>query len=74
MLNGGTLQYTGGAASIDRLFTVGTSGGTIDVEVTRRIDLNNPAAITISGILTLNGNTADTNTLAAVAELAAATR
>ena len=38
VLNGGTLRYTGGAASIDRLFTVGTSGGTIDVEGIRPAD------------------------------------
>ena len=45
MLNGGTLRYTGGAASIDRLFTVGTSGGTIDVEGSGALTLNNPGTI-----------------------------
>ena len=64
VFNGGALQYTGGAASIDRLFTVGTSGGTIDVEGSGGLTLNNPGAISMAGILTLTGNTADTNTLA----------
>jgi autotransporter-associated beta strand protein len=63
VLNGGTLQYTGGAASINRLITVATSGGTIDVEGFGALTLNNPGAISHSGSLTLNGNTADTNTL-----------
>jgi fibronectin-binding autotransporter adhesin len=65
VLNGGTLQYTGGAASINRLFNLGTSGGTIANEGTGPLTLNNPGAITLSGILTLSGSTADTNTLAA---------
>ena len=29
VLNGGTLVYTGSGATIDRLFTLGTGGGTI---------------------------------------------
>jgi autotransporter-associated beta strand protein len=65
VLNGGTLQYSGAAVSINRLFSVGTSGGTIANEGTGPLTLNNPAAITLSGALTLSGSTADTNTLAA---------
>jgi autotransporter-associated beta strand protein len=64
VLNGGALQYTGGAASINRLFTVSTSGGTIDNEGTGPLTLNNSGAVSHSGSLTLSGNTTDTNTLA----------
>lgn len=50
VLNGGTLQYTnGGAANIDRLFTVGTSGGTIDGSGNGGLDLNNTGSIGLSG-------------------------
>ena len=45
MLNGGTLQYTGGAASIDRLFTLGTGGGTIDASGTGALNLNNTGSL-----------------------------
>jgi autotransporter-associated beta strand protein len=64
VLDGGTLQYTGGAASIDRLFTVGTSGGTVDVEGAGALTLSNPGTISLGGTLTLNSDTADNNILA----------
>lgn len=64
VLNGGALQYAGGAVSVNRLFTVAPSGGAIDVEGTGSLNLNNPSAISHNGTLTLTGNTADTNTLA----------
>jgi autotransporter-associated beta strand protein len=64
VFNGGSLQYTGGVASIDRLFTVRGGGGTIDNEGTGPLTLNNPGVVNHGGRLTLNGNTADTNTLA----------
>ncbi len=71
VLNGGTLQYTGTGASIDRLFTLGTSGGTIE-------NANaGPGALVFSTTgplnyngngprgLTLTGTNADNNMLAA---------
>ena len=70
VLNGGTLQYTGGAAGIDRLFTLGTAGGTIDSSGSGALTLNNGASLGYSGngarTLTLSGADADGNTLAAV--------
>jgi fibronectin-binding autotransporter adhesin len=58
VLNGGTLQYTGGGATIDRLFTLGTGGGTIDDEGGGSLVLNN------SGSIVMNGTGARTLTLA----------
>jgi len=69
VFNGGTLQYTGGGASIDRMFTLGTGGGTIDASGSGALNLNNTGAVAYSGtgarVLTLTGTDADTNTLAA---------
>lgn len=63
VLNGGTLQYTGGGATSDRLFTLGTAGGTIDDEGGGQLWLKNPGLIAVSGAgartLTLAGNAAD---------------
>jgi autotransporter-associated beta strand protein len=60
VLNGGTLQYTGGGATSDHLFTLGTAGGTLDDEGGGQLWLNNPGAVVMSGtgarILTLTGN------------------
>ena len=60
VLNGGALSYTGGAASVDRLFTLGTSGGRIDSSGSGALNLNNPAAIGYiasgSRMLTLTGS------------------
>ena len=70
VLNGGALQYTGGAVSINRLFTLGTSGGTIDASGSGALDLNNTGSIAYSGtgarMLTLTGTYTGANTLAAV--------
>lgn len=70
VLNGGRLQYTGSGASIDRLFTLGTSGGTIDDSGTGALVFNNPGALGYNGngprTLTLAGADTDNNTLAAV--------
>src|SRR4029078_4465402 len=69
---GGTLQYTGaGAASSDRLFTLGTSGGTIDASAgAGALTLGNAGAVGLAGLgtrtLTLSANNAGANTLAAV--------
>ncbi len=64
VLNGGTLQYTGAGASIDHLFTLGTSGGIIDNEGGGTLAFTNPGAIGLSSsgprTLTLTGiGTAD---------------
>lgn len=68
-LNGGTLQYTGSGASIDRLFTLGTTGGAIDNSGSGALNLNNSGPLACSGTgprtLTLTGAEADDNTLAA---------
>jgi autotransporter-associated beta strand protein len=63
VFNGGGLQYNGAAASIDRLFNVAGTGGALDNEGTGALTLNNPGVVTLSGSLTLNGNTAFTNVL-----------
>ena len=68
MLDGGTLQYIGGAASSDRSFTVGLSGGTIDASGTDTLNLT-AAALGYSGngprTIGLTG-TGTSNVLAAV--------
>ena len=51
VLNGGTLQFFGlsGSGTSDRLFTLGTAGGTIDNEGGTALTLNNPGSIALSG-------------------------
>ena len=51
VLNGGTLQFLGfnGPATSDRLFTLGTAGGTIDNEGGTTLTLNNPGSVALSG-------------------------
>ena len=71
VFNGGAMQYlNGGAASIDRLFSVGTGGGTIDASGNGALVLANTAAMGPPGsgprALNLIGATVDTNTLAAM--------
>jgi len=69
VLNGGTLSYAGGAASIDRLFTVGTGGGAIVASGSDALNLNNSGSVGLSGagarVLTLRGANTNDNTLAA---------
>ena len=67
MLDTGSLLYTGGAASIDRLFSLGTGGGTIDVEGSGALNLNNTGAVgySDSGARVLNLVGLGINTLAA---------
>jgi fibronectin-binding autotransporter adhesin len=48
VLNGGTLQYTGAAASTDRLFTLGPAGGVIDASGTGKIVWSNTGLIAFS--------------------------
>jgi fibronectin-binding autotransporter adhesin len=68
VLDGGSLVYTGTGAQIDRLFTLGTSGGTIDDEASGPLVFNSFGSIAYTGNgprgLTLHGSGTDTNTLA----------
>ncbi|WP_395730163.1 autotransporter-associated beta strand repeat-containing protein [Prosthecobacter sp.] len=71
VLNGGTLQYTGGSTSTDRLFSVGSSGGTLDASGTGAVNFTNTGSMGFnsqSGIRTLilTGTNTGDNTLAAV--------
>jgi autotransporter-associated beta strand protein len=71
VLNGGTLQYTGGANSTDRLFSVGSSGGTLDTSGTGAVNFTNTGSMGFNGqsgdrTLTLTGTNTGDNTLAAV--------
>ncbi len=60
ILNGGMLAYTGAAQSTDRLFSVGTSGGSIDASGSGALSLTNTGSIGFNGqtgarALTLTG-------------------
>ena len=70
VLNGGTLQYTGGGAASDHLFTLGTAGGTIDNEGGGQLNLTSSGAVAFSGTgartLSLTGIGTSGDTLAAV--------
>lgn len=68
VINGGTLRYTGGGDSTNRLFTLGTSGGTLDASGTGAVNFTATGAVTLSGTntartLTLTGTNTATNTL-----------
>ena len=69
VFNGGALQYTGPAVDLDRQFTLGSSGGTIDSSGSGALRLTNAAPVSLSGggprNITLTGTLSDTNTLAA---------
>jgi autotransporter-associated beta strand protein len=69
VLNGGTMQYTGGGASIDRLFTLTTAGGTIDSSGSGALVFSAAGPLGYIGnaprFFTLTGTEADNNTLAA---------
>lgn len=69
VLNGGSLLYTGGGATIDRLFTVGTGGGTLTASGSGALVLNHSGTLGLSGagarVLTLAGSNPDDNLLAA---------
>ncbi|MFN0077667.1 MAG: beta strand repeat-containing protein, partial [Prosthecobacter sp.] len=71
VLNGGTLQYTGAASSTDRLFSVGTSGGTLDASGTGAVNFTNTGSMgfnsqTGTRTLTLTGSFLGLNIVAAV--------
>ena len=76
VLNGGTLQYTGGGATTDRLFTLGDSGGGLDAFGGDAINYSNTGAVAYqinssggptnsSPTLTLSGTNTGANILAA---------
>jgi fibronectin-binding autotransporter adhesin len=69
VLNGGALEYTGGAQSSDRLFTLGTAGGEISSAGFGALSLNNAGAVALGGAgartLTLAGANVEDNILAA---------
>jgi fibronectin-binding autotransporter adhesin len=69
VINGGTLQYTGGTVSTNRNFTLGTSGGTLDASGSGALTLSNTTAFTLAGTntartLTLAGTSTAANTFA----------
>jgi autotransporter-associated beta strand protein len=71
VLNGGTLQYAnaGAAETTDRLFTLGSSGGTLDASGTNLISFTNTGSIafsTASATSSLNLTGSGTGSLAAV--------
>ncbi|MFZ2278158.1 MAG: autotransporter-associated beta strand repeat-containing protein [Prosthecobacter sp.] len=71
VLNGGTLQYTGGATSTDRLFSIGSSGGTLDASGTGAVNFTNTGSMDFNGqsgvrTLTLTGTNTGGNILAAI--------
>jgi len=72
VLNGGALEYIGGGATSDRLFTLGTGGGALNASGFGALTLNNSGAVALSGtgarVLTLTGSDLNDNTLAAVVE------
>jgi fibronectin-binding autotransporter adhesin len=71
ILSGGTLAYAGAAVSTDRLFSVGTSGGTIDASGSGAVNFTNTGSMgfnsqTGTRTLTLTGTNTGSNTLAAI--------
>ncbi len=69
VFNGGTLRYTGSGSSSDRLFTLGTGGGTIEAVGSGAVNFTNTGSLTISGAgartLNLTGTSTATNNLSA---------
>jgi autotransporter-associated beta strand protein len=69
VIDGGTLQYVGPAASTDRLFTIGLNGTTIDSSGSGPVNFANSGSLafvgTTSTSLTLTGNNTGSNILAA---------
>ena len=71
VLNGGTLNYTGAGVTTDRLFSVGTSGGTIDSSGSGALNFSNTGSMgfnsqTGTRTLTLTGTNTNANTIAAI--------
>ena len=68
VVNGGTLSYTGAGASTNRLFTIGTAGGTIAASGSGALNFTDVAPLTLTGAdtartLTLTGTSGASNTL-----------
>jgi fibronectin-binding autotransporter adhesin len=69
VLDGGTLKFTGGAQSTDRLFTITTNGGTIDASGSGALTFTNTGTILFGATtpdarsLTLTGSNTAANTL-----------
>lgn len=66
VLNGGGLRYTGAGSSTDRLFTIGTSGGTLEASGTGAITFVNASPLALTGTdtprtLSLGGTSTDAN-------------
>ena len=70
VLDGGTLQYTGPAASTNRLFTLTQNGGALDASGTGAVNFSNTGSMGFGGTtartLTLTGSNTGPNTLAAI--------
>ena len=73
VINGGTLQYTGGDTSTDRNFTIGAPGATLDSSgaTNGALNMSNPAAIAFSATtspvaLNLTGSSTGANTLTGI--------
>ncbi len=73
VINGGTLQYTGGDTSTDRNFTIGAPGATLDSSgaTNGALNMSNTAAVAFSATtspvaLTLTGSSTGANTLAGI--------
>jgi fibronectin-binding autotransporter adhesin len=68
VISGGTLEYTGAGASVNRLFSVGPGGGTIDNEGAAALVFNNSGSLGMSGngprTLTLTGSDTFGDTIA----------
>lgn len=70
VINGGTLAYIGTGDSTDRLFTLGTGGGTLDSSGTGALQMTNVGSVTLAGTntartFTLAGTNAGTNIFSA---------
>lgn len=67
VIDGGTLRYTGGLVTTNRLFTIGSGGATIDSGGTGGMTFNNTGSLVASGTgnrtLTLVGGNTGTNFL-----------
>jgi len=68
IFDGGTLRYTGAAATTDRAMTIGTGGATLEASGTGALVFNNPGGFVFSGgdvarTITLGGTSSADNLL-----------
>ena len=71
VFDGGTLRYTGGASTTDRLFSVGTGAAIIEANGSGALQFTSTGALGFNGqsgtrLLALRGSNTDANSLAAV--------